>query len=142
MSAIPADGCGIELREVEVETREVAAVEVLEPIQVRLRNVLNVAYRGIYHASKIHKHNEGTPHEYWVTNHCGDLSTFDYDILTRLVIQAHDECVRVNISASGPRLVKITISARNGREGCFSEKHPTIERAIELLRTGKTDRGC
>ncbi len=70
----------------------------------------------------------------WCLNHQGDLATFDGDQLTRLVFLAHDRCVRVSILNSGPRMVRIVIHPRMGREGGFSVKHPTIEDALAVWR--------
>lgn len=54
--------------------------------------------------------------------------------LTRLVIGAHDECIRVEISPCAFRYLKIEMWPREGREGCISRRHPTIEQAIESYR--------
>lgn len=80
-------------------------------------------YFGKHHIpSKITPFGEG-----WCVNHWGDLSTFDFDTLTRLVLLAHDYCIRASIEQSGPRMVKIIIWKREGREGSISSRHPTIE---------------
>ena len=70
----------------------------------------------------------------WCVNHNGDLSTFDFDKLTRLVFLAHDRCVRVSIQQGGPGSVKIMIWQRYARTGSMSERHPTIDEALELWR--------
>ncbi len=106
----------------------------LLPNHERLRNVLATAFRGIHHCGHIKKRGEGTPDEMWETNKYGDISTFDFDELTRLVIAAHDECVRVAICHSGPGMVKIRLWPRLNRDGEFYEKHPTMEDAIKLFR--------
>ncbi len=62
------------------------------------------------------------------------LSTWDFNRLTRLVIGAHDECIRVEISPCAFRYLKIEMWPREGREGCISRRHPTIEQAIESYR--------
>jgi hypothetical protein len=66
-------------------------------------------------------------------NTYGPISTYDFDHLTRLVIAAHDFCVRVSISQSGPKRIKIVLHDRK-REGDVTEKHPTMEEAIETIR--------
>jgi hypothetical protein len=70
----------------------------------------------------------------WCVNHYGDLSTFDFDRLTRLVFLAHDRCVRVEIRSSGPRMVKLCIWKRSGRTGEIWSRHPTIETALDMWR--------
>lgn len=70
----------------------------------------------------------------WCVNHYGDLSTWDFDMLTRLVFLAHDRCVRVSIDSSGPRMVRIIVHQRRYREGDISRRHPTLEQAVEAWR--------
>lgn len=103
----------------------------LEPFEVRAERVLAIAFRGIHHAGNIRKKSGVWPT--WKTSVYGGLATFDHDKLTRLVIAAHDHCVRVEVTSSGPRLVKILLHDRK-REGGFSERHPTIEEAIAAVR--------
>lgn len=95
----------------------------------RAEKVLTVAYRGLHHCGEIHKQPQA-----WRTNHYGELNSFDGDILTRLVISAHDNCIRLTIRNSGPNMVKIVLWNRTSREGDYSERHPTIDQAIESFR--------
>lgn len=74
----------------------------------------------------------------WYINFHHDLSTFDFDYLTRLVFLAHDRCVRASIQQSGPRMIKIIIWAREGRDGSMYERHPTIEHALSEWREAHT----
>ena len=64
----------------------------------------------------------------------GQLSTFDFDRLTRLVFLAHDRCVRVEITSSGPGRVGIALHRRHTRDGCMGQRHPTLDGAIALHR--------
>lgn len=61
------------------------------------------------------------------------LATFDMAGLTTLVIGAHDECIRVEINPVNFRNVAICMWPRQ-REGGISERHPTIEQAINYYR--------
>lgn len=63
----------------------------------------------------------------------GELSTFDFSDLTRLVIMAHDYCYRVGLQAHAKNTITIAIWKRD-REGSISRRHPTLEQAIETLR--------
>jgi hypothetical protein len=99
-------------------------------------------YRGQHHIpGKVKEFGYG-----WMVNHDrGDLATYDYNQLTRLVLMAHHYCYRVEIQPSSPRHLKIAIWKRK-REGGMAARHPTIETAIEdfnktiVLKTeNKTD---
>ena len=70
----------------------------------------------------------------WSVNHRGDMATYDYDFLTRMVFLAHDKCYRVSVQNGGPRQVKIVVFKRDYREGSMAERHPTIESALNEWR--------
>lgn len=72
----------------------------------------------------------------WAMSHFGVLSTFDADDLTRLVLLAHERCIRVQVEQGGPNRLRIAIWKRE-REGCLYERHPTIEQALERFREGR-----
>lgn len=63
-----------------------------------------------------------------------NMATFDYDDLTRFVFLCHDMQIRGSIHGSGPNLVKINLWKRQNRDGTFSERHPTLETAVEKWR--------
>lgn len=96
------------------------------PDDERLEAVLAFAFCGIHHCGTIKKPYPGL----WEINHSGELSTFDFDELTKLVYAAHKYAVRVSIGSSGPRMVKIILHARK-RTGSFCHRHPTITETIE-----------
>ena len=74
--------------------------------------VLVRAYRGAHHVPRVRVGDR------WLeTNHCGDLSTADGDLLTRLVVLAHDAAVRVEISSSGPYMGKVMLHPRRPGQG-------------------------
>lgn len=70
----------------------------------------------------------------WYVNHNGDMATYDFDFLTRLVFLAHDRCIRASVQNGGPRKVKVVIFKRASRDGRISVGHPTIETALEKWR--------
>lgn len=91
-------------------------------------------YRGSHHipGHKVHQFGLG-----WMVKHDrGDLATWDYNDLTRLVLMGHYYCYRVSVDTHGPRALKICIWKRQ-REGKMCERHPTIEAAIESFMEGK-----
>lgn len=92
--------------------------------------VLVRAYRGAHHVPRVRVGDR------WLeTNHCGDLSTADGDLLTRLVVLAHDAAVRVEISSSGPYMVKVMLHPRR-RTNRNVTNHPTLEEAAARVRGG------
>jgi len=86
-------------------------------------------YQGEHHfPSKIKSYGPG-----WSISHVGPLATFDFNNLTRLVLLAHEKCIRVQIEQGGPNRLRIAIWKR-AREGSTYDRHPTIEQAIEAFR--------
>lgn len=70
----------------------------------------------------------------WSVHHDrGGMSTFDYSDLTRLVLMAHKNCIRADVSAIRNGIIKITIWKRYRDAKDISMRHPTIEQAIETL---------
>ena len=76
---------------------------------------------------------------YCINYHPGNLSTFDFDGLTRLVLMSHRDCIRAEICPSGPGMVKLAIWKRKKREGRMFEKHPTIEEALKMFNRKPED---
>lgn len=62
------------------------------------------------------------------------FATYDFDYLTRLVVMAHDRCIRVEIMSSSPGRIGIVLHKRAGRSNGVAERHPTIEQAINRIR--------
>lgn len=90
--------------------------------------VLVIAYRGAHHVSRVRVGDR------WLeVSHCGDLSTADGDLLTRLIVLAHDAAVRVEISSSAPFMVKITLHPRR-RTRRVMTNHPTLDEAAARVR--------
>lgn len=71
----------------------------------------------------------------WCVSHDrGDLATYDFTGLTKLVLMGHDRCIRVSVQAKGKNVMEIAIHKRQ-RDGSMSSRHPTIETAIENFRS-------
>lgn len=104
------------------------------PLSLRQKaeNVLAVAYRGLHHVDMRRAKDRGG-HVFSVCV-LGGVSTYDFDVLTRLVIAAHDECVRLDIEAASPKYLRLSFSDRE-REGRIYNRHPTIEEAIQSIRS-------
>lgn len=86
-----------------------------------------------------HHHVTGKLHEWGTgirlnTSQTGSMASFDFAGLTRAVIMAHDRMIRLSIEPSGPGMLGLVLHKRHKREGSMSERHPTIEEAIERFR--------
>jgi hypothetical protein len=68
------------------------------------------------------------------TNWLGTLASWDFSHLTRLVVMAHDRCIRAEVAPSGPGRLKILLHKRHAREGEMNRRHPTLEEHIALCR--------
>lgn len=65
------------------------------------------------------------------------LSTFDQDQLTRLVVMAHDRCIRAAFAPAQVVRLALVLHRRHRREGLIHQRHPEIEDAIKAIRFGK-----
>ena len=88
---------------------------------------VNHVFGGRHHLSKLEDNNGS----FVCVPFTPSLSTFDDDILTRIVLTAHRLCLRAEITNNGFRGIKIILSNRRGREGMLHHRHPTINQAIE-----------
>lgn len=113
----------------------------MSDLGVQAANLLGDLYAGIYHLSRKSLTKVEWNNPTWVQIIIyGDLSTFDFDTLTRLVVLAHDRCIRVEISGVGPGYIKIGFSPRAGRDGPVHSRHPTIEDAVASIRASYAPR--
>lgn len=115
-------------------------IDITAPFKERAEWVLARVFGGLHHINvrriKWDIHSDGG-YSYAEYSTCQELSTFDAGLLTTLVIAAHKACIRATVAPSGPRMVKIQMWPRDGREGRRSHRHPTIEQAIETMRDGE-----
>lgn len=56
----------------------------------------------------------------------GEAATFDGDLMTRLVLAAHRDAVRIAIESSGPHRIGVTAHPRRHGEGNQFERHPSL----------------
>ncbi len=71
-----------------------------------------------------------------VPRHCS-MATYDGAGLTRLVIGAHEEAIRVEIDPCTPRHLRISMHPRvhgTTETHSINQRHPTIEQAVESYR--------
>lgn len=62
----------------------------------------------------------------------GELATWDFTHLTRLVLFAHNRHVRVAVSGASNRHLRVTFSRRD-RDGDTYHRHPTIDEQVRRL---------
>lgn len=85
------------------------------------RRALSMWVCGDHHLPKVSEFGNGI-----CINFHGDLSTFDFNRLTQLVIIAHRYCVRIEITSSGPRMVRIIAHRRSRTETSITKRHPGL----------------
>ncbi|HDL84809.1 MAG TPA: hypothetical protein ENH11_00475 [Candidatus Acetothermia bacterium] len=109
-----------------------------ENAEDRMRAVLAYTFRGIHHAPEIKSLPAFGTEPGWEVNCSHILATYDFDLLTRLVMAAHKYCVRVSLEQSGPRMVKIIMWPRYTQVGETVLRHPGVEElAKKLVKMGE-----
>jgi len=108
----------------------------LSPLGKEVGDLLGDLFFGIYHLD--HKELARTDwkndhHIIFLLGHT-TLSTFDYDELTRLVILCHERTIRCSIRAKSLNYLELMFHKRQ-REGSISQRHPTIDKAVEDCRS-------
>lgn len=98
------------------------------PFQQRAEAMLARVFGGMHH---VHGLKKVQPDRYWTCLHQGGAASFDFSILTRLVLGAHEYCLRVEITGGGPNRLKIHVSNRNRSADNSYERHPKIGEAID-----------
>ena len=73
-----------------------------------------------------------------------EIATFDFNEMTRIVVLAHDACIRVEFGRSTrdaeyegmeyEESYSRLILHKRDREGSISQRHPTLEEHIALIR--------
>jgi hypothetical protein len=104
----------------------------MDTFKERAIRVINGAFGGTHHVTSLKFPDDG---------HCtllvSELSTYDYAGMTKLVVFCHDECVRGDIGNGGPRMLKVTLSARAHKHPHpDSGAHPGLEQHVEHIRKG------
>lgn len=70
----------------------------------------------------------------WSMRHYSGVATYDFNQLTRLVVMAHDRCIRVEIQPKHFNYLTITLHKRKRDSENMFERHPTMEGAIHWIR--------
>lgn len=92
----------------------------------RFNVVVNYAFGGWHHVEKREAcGNGGVKFYVW-----GTLSTFDFTVLTKLVLAAHAMRVRAEVGQAGPKKLKIWLHLRENKPDSWSEHHPSLDDLI------------
>jgi hypothetical protein len=102
----------------------------------KVADLLGDLFLGIYHIADDVRRADWTT-DRWITLTIvgNSWATWDGSNLTRLVVLAHDRCIRVEMEAVAPRTMRLTFSPREGRNGPTYKRHPTMEQAVVTHRT-------
>lgn len=100
----------------------------------RVADLLGDLYLGLYHLSetslKTVDWDDVNYMELCVPN---EMATFDGNLLTNLVILAHDRHIRVSVSGASNKYLRLAFHNRQ-RIGSFTQRHPEMEEAINTCR--------
>lgn len=77
------------------------------------------------------------PYGIQVNERSGGLASFDFNLLTRAVVMAHDRMIRFEVAPSGPGMLRLVLHKRHTREGAMNERHPTLESHVDSIRGGR-----
>lgn len=107
--------------------------------QERLERVIDIAFGGKHHVGKIKREGEG----YVRFTYHGDFSTWDWTVMTRLVLACCRYAVRAEVGPGGPRAVSVLLSCRK-RSGAKTqtEGHPDIWAVLENYEPDFRERVC
>jgi len=64
----------------------------------------------------------------------GDMETYDYDMLTRLVVMSHDRLLRAEVKPRHHWYLTLRFHRRKSRDGEFHERMPTLEDHVSAIR--------
>jgi hypothetical protein len=103
----------------------------MSELGVRVADLLGEWQGGIYHLDPkaLKKVDWTSPSYIQFTLGWKNLSTVDFDELTRLVFLAHHCCIRVDIDASTHKQMRMLFHPRS-RHGGRSQRHPDIMEAL------------
>jgi len=108
----------------------------MSPFGIIVASILGSTYLGIYHLpTSILKKVDWTNDGLIEISMRGELSSWDFNRLTALIVMCHDACVRLSIEPCNPQYVRLRFWPRDGRTGGTSERHPRLEEHVDMIRT-------
>lgn len=92
----------------------------------RLNVVVNHVFGGWHHVRSRKACGTGVQFAFY-----GDFSTFDYTIMTKLVLACHAVRVRAEVKPNGPRMLKVYLHCRENKPDSWSEHHPDLDDLVK-----------
>lgn len=105
--------------------------KVVSPVGERVAQLVDWWVDGIYHAQEAVLKADWSNELYVLLKWPGEMSTFDFAQLTRLVVGAHDLAIRVQIEPLNMRYLTIYFHPRERVGSQSADRHPTIEMALK-----------
>lgn len=109
--------------------------EKMSPFGIVVADILGELFLGIYHISKSVFRADWTNENRIQMTIRGSMSTFDFDVLTRLVFLAHHCAIRIEIEPASPEYIRL-IFHRRQRAGHIYERHPSLDDAVAAFKAG------
>lgn len=111
--------------------------KLMSEIGVKAADLLGDLFLGIYHLDMKEIDSADWTNHFWIQIKLRSIghnwATHDGDLLTRLVLLAHDRCIRVSIEPTSKHYLLVQFHSRQ-RTGPMGRRHPTLEEHITQLR--------
>lgn len=120
---------------VEENIRATGSSMAMSDLGKDVADLLGELFGGIYHLDSKALKRVNWSEQLWIEFTLGhkELSTCDFDELTRLVFLAHHTAIRVSIEASTHKHLKLLFHRRE-RTGGYSKRHPYLEEAVKRFK--------
>lgn len=90
----------------------------------------SILFRGKHHIpSPLKSFGEG-----WSTLYDGEAATYDFDLMTRIVLLSHDKHIRASIHGKSRHRIEIVVWKRDRTHDQRWGHHPTMEEALKAWR--------
>jgi hypothetical protein len=108
----------------------------LSPFGVEVADVVGQVYLGIYHIQKavLHDRVEWGDDRFIRIVIPGGVETYDFNVLTRLVVLCHDRMIRLEINPVARDYLALCFTSRKSRTGNNFERMPYLEEHIKSIR--------
>lgn len=105
----------------------------MSPLGISVADMLGEVFLGIYHIERSVFRTDWTNPNFIEITISGSMSTFDFDVLTRLVFLAHHCSIRVEVQPASPRYLRLIFHFRK-RFGRGWERHPSLDDAVAAFK--------